>query len=70
MGSTGAFERSFKMMKIEKRCEIAETLKDIPLVFISPYEHHSNILPWVNAKCEICPIDSDEYGNMNLEWLR
>jgi selenocysteine lyase/cysteine desulfurase len=47
MGSTGAFERSFKMMKIEKRCELATSVKDVPLVFMSPYEHHSNILPWV-----------------------
>lgn len=41
-GSTGAIE---KAMKIIKDFEIEQNAK--PVVFLTPYEHHSNILPWV-----------------------
>lgn len=40
-GSTGAIEKAIKMIKsLEK--EYAK-----PAIYITPYEHHSNILPWV-----------------------
>lgn len=38
-GSTGAIEKTIKILKsIEK---------SHPNVYLTPYEHHSNILPWV-----------------------
>jgi selenocysteine lyase/cysteine desulfurase len=50
-GATGAFERLAKILRIEeikkeKICSPSKCLEDIPLIIISPYEHHSNILPW------------------------
>lgn len=40
-GSTGAIEKAIKMLKS------VETPDTHPDVFLSPYEHHSNILPWI-----------------------
>ena len=40
-GSTGAIEKAIKMLKS------VETSDNRPDVFLSPYEHHSNILPWI-----------------------
>jgi selenocysteine lyase/cysteine desulfurase len=40
-GSTGAIEKAIKMLKS------VETPETKPDIFLSPYEHHSNILPWI-----------------------
>ena len=57
-GCTGALERLLKILNLEvdvsngiaKNPEMKkEENPDIPVAFITPYEHHSNILPWVNA---------------------
>jgi selenocysteine lyase/cysteine desulfurase len=40
-GSTGAIEKAIKILKsLEKEGER-------PTIYLTPYEHHSNILPWV-----------------------
>ena len=41
--------------------------KKIPIVYITPYEHHSNILPWVEAGCYIEVADSDSNGIIDLD---
>ena len=41
-GSTGAIEKAIKMLK-----NVDMEKQQKPLVFLTPYEHHSNILPWV-----------------------
>ena len=39
-GCTGAIEKALKILEPKT--------KDIkPKIFITPYEHHSNILPWI-----------------------
>jgi len=40
-GSTGAIEKAMKIIKFQ------ENMSKKPPVYITPYEHHSNILPWV-----------------------
>lgn len=40
-GSTGAVEKAIRMIKI------SEDPQNKPEIFMSPYEHHSNILPWI-----------------------
>lgn len=40
-----------------------------PVVFIGPYEHHSNILPWRESGAEVLEICEAESGGPDLEAL-
>ena len=42
------------------RDEIPEDQR--PVVFIGPYEHHSNELPWRESIADVVVIDEDENG--------
>ncbi len=37
-----------------------------PVVFIGPYEHHSNILPWRESKATVVEIPESETGGVDL----
>ena len=41
----------------------------MPVVFIGPYEHHSNVVPWREGLCDVveCPMDRD--GHIDLAEL-
>lgn len=41
-----------------------------PVVFIGPYEHHSNILPWRESKATVIEIPEAENGGPDLDVLR
>lgn len=49
--------------------ESENCLKHLPVVFIGPYEHHSNILIWKEGMAELVEIGLDRYGALNLEEL-
>jgi selenocysteine lyase/cysteine desulfurase/CRP-like cAMP-binding protein len=40
-----------------------------PVVFIGPYEHHSNELPWRHSLAEVVMIDDDAEGRIDLAKL-
>jgi selenocysteine lyase/cysteine desulfurase len=40
-----------------------------PVVFIGPFEHHSNELPWRESIAEVCVIREDADGHIDLEHL-
>lgn len=40
-----------------------------PVVFIGPYEHHSNELPWRESIAEVVTIDEDADGHIDLKCL-
>lgn len=40
-----------------------------PVVFIGPYEHHSNELPWRESIADVVTIDEDSDGRIDLEQL-
>ena len=40
-----------------------------PVVFIGPYEHHSNELPWRESICEVVTIDEDADGHIDAALL-
>lgn len=40
-----------------------------PVVFIGPYEHHSNILPWRESVADVVEIGLDEATGVNLAGL-
>lgn len=41
-----------------------------PVIFIGPYEHHSNELPWVESIADVVEIELDESGAIDLDDLR
>jgi len=43
---------------------------DRPVVFIGPYEHHSNILPWRESRAEVIEIAEAPGGGVDLDDLR
>lgn len=40
-----------------------------PVVFIGPYEHHSNELPWRESLADVVTIDENADGQIDLEML-
>ncbi|MFQ5557559.1 MAG: aminotransferase class V-fold PLP-dependent enzyme [Acidimicrobiales bacterium] len=40
-----------------------------PVVFIGPYEHHSNELPWRESIADVVTIDEDSDGHIDLDEL-
>ena len=40
-----------------------------PVVFIGPYEHHSNELPWRESVADVVTIREDDEGRVDLEHL-
>ncbi|KAJ4951372.1 hypothetical protein NE237_028204 [Protea cynaroides] len=53
-------ERVLKMMRREERW----------LVFVGPYEHHSNLLSWRNSLAEVIEIGLDDEGLLDMKALR
>ncbi|BBH69824.1 aminotransferase [Actinoplanes sp. OR16] len=41
-----------------------------PVVFVGPYEHHSNELPWRESVADVVEIESDHTGHVDLDVLR
>jgi selenocysteine lyase/cysteine desulfurase len=41
-----------------------------PVIFVGPYEHHSNELPWRESIADVVEIDSDHTGHVDLGALR
>ncbi len=50
--------------------ESNESLQHIPVVFIGPYEHHSNILIWKEGMAELVEIGLSQDGSLDLEELK
>ncbi len=45
-------------------------VKQRPVVFIGPYEHHSNEVPWRESIADVVTIPEDPDGHVDLEALR
>ncbi|KAH0745603.1 hypothetical protein KY285_007260 [Solanum tuberosum] len=78
-GSTAAIKRLQEVMaisvpsilreKVLTRCFRNET-KERWVVFVGPYEHHSNILSWRQSLAEVVEIGLDDNGLVDMEALR
>jgi selenocysteine lyase/cysteine desulfurase len=44
--------------------------RDRPVVFVGPYEHHSNELPWRESIADVVVIPADTDGHIDLDDLR
>ncbi|TDH72116.1 hypothetical protein CCR75_003669 [Bremia lactucae] len=40
------------------------------VIFVGPFEHHSNLLPWRESAAEIVTISENEHGQIDLEALK
>ncbi|MBT8208667.1 MAG: aminotransferase class V-fold PLP-dependent enzyme [Acidimicrobiia bacterium] len=76
-GSTGAVDKLVSVLNIrlprdlDDRYQLAEKIppSDRPVVFIGPYEHHSNELPWRESIADVVTITEDADGHVDLEEL-
>jgi selenocysteine lyase/cysteine desulfurase len=60
-GATGAIDKLIRLLAL--------TADERPVVFIGPYEHHSNELPWRESPAEVITIGEDREGRVDLEHL-
>lgn len=76
-GATGAVHRLIECMNLrvpanlDARFGLTELIpKDQrPVVFIGPYEHHSNEIPWRESIADVVEIQEDERGMVDLAHL-
>lgn len=56
---------------LEDRYAFGATIPEVerPVVFIGPYEHHSNELPWRESVADVVAIPADADGHIDLDVL-
>lgn len=64
-GSTGAID-----LMVRKLNQFYQSEKIKPVVFVGPYEHHSNILPWREGQFDLVEIPLGTGGKINLDELK
>jgi selenocysteine lyase/cysteine desulfurase len=62
-GATAAINKLVDLLQLR------QPLQERVVVFIGPYEHHSNELPWRESKAEVVVIPLDEQGALDLQVL-
>jgi selenocysteine lyase/cysteine desulfurase len=76
-GATGAVDKLIRVLglrvphELDERYGWTEQIPDHerPVVFIGPYEHHSNELPWRETIAEVHTIPEDADGHVDLAAL-
>lgn len=76
-GSTGAIDKLMRIIglrvpsQLDQRLGLATEIPAAirPVVFIGPYEHHSNELPWRESVADVVPIAEDLSGGVDLAHL-
>ncbi|WP_432831661.1 aminotransferase class V-fold PLP-dependent enzyme [Dactylosporangium sp. CA-092794] len=77
-GSTAAIDKMVHILGLrvpaglEDRYELSAHIPpaDRPVVFIGPFEHHSNELPWRESIADVVVIPEDHNGHIDLDRLR
>lgn len=77
-GATGAVNKLVGLLglRIPEPLERAYGLSNAipaserPVIFVGPYEHHSNELPWLESIAEVIEIGLDEDGGIDLAELQ
>jgi selenocysteine lyase/cysteine desulfurase len=60
-GSTAAIDTVIRVLELERRRR--------PVVFIGPYEHHSNELPWRESIADVVTIGEGDDGRIDVDHL-
>ncbi|WP_368070376.1 aminotransferase class V-fold PLP-dependent enzyme [Nitriliruptor sp.] len=76
-GSTGAIDRMVQVLGLRVPAELDDRYgwsaglpdEDRPVVFLGPYEHHSNELPWRESIADVVTIPEDGDGHVDLAAL-
>ncbi len=76
-GATGAINKLIDVMNLrvpknlDERYRLSERIpeEERPVVFIGPYEHHSNELPWRESICDLVVISETPDGLIDLALL-
>ena len=76
-GSTGAIDKLIGILGIripaalDDRYHLVERIprEERPVVFIGPYEHHSNELPWRESIADVVVIPEDHDGHIDIHRL-
>ena len=76
-GSTGAIDKMVRALglrlpeQLQDRYGLADAIPagERPVVFIGPYEHHSNDLPWRESVADVVQIHEDLDGGIDVEEL-
>jgi len=63
-GATGGVCLLMYILSLKERA--AKNPDDKPVVFVGPYEHHSNLLPWRETGAEIVTIKEGANGGVDL----
>ncbi|XP_043719461.1 probable cysteine desulfurase [Telopea speciosissima] len=75
-GTTAAIKRLQEVMGITVPCTMRDRLiqrlriEERWVVFVGPYEHHSNLLSWRNSLAEVIEIGLDDNGLLDMEALK
>lgn len=76
-GATGAIDRLITILGIRVPRALDDVYaltghvppKDRPVIFVGPYEHHSNELPWRESIADVIEINEDSDGRIDLTEL-
>jgi selenocysteine lyase/cysteine desulfurase len=76
-GATAAINKLIDILNLRlpadlnERCQLAAMVPEDekPVVFIGPYEHHSNELPWRESLAQLEVIPLDEFGGIDTRAL-
>lgn len=76
-GATSAINRIIDILNLRLPRDLADRYgleqqlpaEERPVVFIGPYEHHSNELPWRESIADVVPIPLTEPGQIDLHAL-
>lgn len=72
-GATGAIKKFQELMGLylppQTRKRFTCKPKNVPIVFVGPYEHHSNELSFREGLCEVIRIPLDEHEKIDTEFL-
>jgi selenocysteine lyase/cysteine desulfurase len=77
-GCTGAVDKLVGILGLripsvlEDRYALSDTIPadERPVVFLGPFEHHSNELPWRESIADVVRIEPDADGHIDLDQLR
>ncbi len=76
-GSTGAIDKLMTILnlrlpkELDERYDLLQSIPadERPVVFIGPFEHHSNELPWRESIADIVVIPEDNDGHIDIKIL-
>ncbi len=69
-GATSAINKLVDILDLRSQQPAGEKPAARPVVFIGPYEHHSNELPWRESNVDVVTIPLDQSGLLDLGALK